>query len=187
MILFSWLNFREGDKFMSKIIEISNRLAIHPDTLMACISVESEFNRMALNPVSRAVGLIQCLPSTLKGLGVSRFELERMTGTEQLEKVVYKYLKPYHGQMIRPIDVYLSIFYPLAVGEHDSYVIARTGQNAYRWNKLIDTRFGDNDGRLEVFDIRFYLNSRIWQAVKNHRKNPKYRHKISPCYEPIIF
>lgn len=187
MILFSWLNFKEGDKFISKVIDVSNRLNIHPDSLMACIWIESEFNRLIVNKSSGAIGLIQCLPSTLKGLGISRFEVERMSGTEQLERVVYQYLKPYKGQMIRNIDVYLSIFYPLSVGENDSYVIARTGQNAYRWNKLIDTRYGDNDGRLEVFDIRFYLNNRIWSAIKNQRKNPKYRNKIPLNYEPLIF
>lgn len=187
MYLFSWLNFREGEKFTAKVVEISNRLHIHPDTLMAVMWIESEFNRTITNPVSGAFGLIQCLPSTLRGLGISKYEIQRMSGTEQLERVVYKYLKPYSGQMIRPIDVYLSVFYPLAVGENDSYVIAKTGQNAYRWNKLIDTKYGDNDGRLEVFDIRFYLNNRIWSAVKAQRKNPKYRNKILPCYEPIIF
>jgi hypothetical protein len=187
MILFEWLNFREGRAFIDKIVSVSTRLGIHPDSLMAVLWIESEFNRKAVNPISGAFGLIQCLPSTLRGLGLTRWQVERMSGTEQLEKVVYPYLKPYAGKMHRPIDVYLAVFYPLAVGENDNYLIAKSGQTAYRWNKLIDTRYGDDDGRLEVFDIRFYLNTRIWQAVRRHRKDARFKFKICDCYEPNLF
>lgn len=187
MILFSWIPFREGERFVRKVEEICNRLSIHPDAMMAVLWIESEFERAALNPMSGAYGLNQCLPSTLRGMGLNKAMVSRMSGTQQLERVVYQYFKPYAGRMIRPIDVYLANFYPVAIGKNDSFVIAREGQNAYRYNSIIDTGYGDNDGRLEIFDVRHYLNSRLWRAVKIHRKNPKYRNLIPPCYEPYIF
>lgn len=187
MILFSWIPFREGERFVRKVEEISLRLSIHPDAMMGTLWIESEFNKAALNQQSGAFGLNQCLPSTLKRLGLNRAIVERMTGTQQLERVVYEYFEPYAGKMIRPVDVYLANFYPVAIGKTDNYVIAREGQNAYRFNQIIDTGYGDNDGRLEVFDVRHYLNARLWNALKSHRKNPKYRNLISPCYEPYLF
>lgn len=187
MILFSWIPFREGEKFVRKIEEISNRLYIHPDAMMATLWIESQFNKLAENRQSGAFGLNQCLPSTLRGLGLNKAIVSKMTGTQQLERVVYPYFEPYRGKMIRPVDVYLANFYPVAMGKTDSYIIAKEGQNAYRFNSIIDTGFGDNDGRLEVFDVRHYLNNRIWNAVRNHRKNKVYRNLISPCFEPYLF
>lgn len=183
MIRFSWLNFQQGEQFTKKAVEISNKLGITVDSLMDAIWLESEFNRNAENPKSGAYGLIQCLPSTLKSLGLTKLQVSRMTGTEQLERVVYPYLKPYQGRMKRHIDTYLAIFYPLAIGQPDNFIIAKSDEKAYRWNQILDMKYGDKDGRLEVYDVKCYANIRIMKAVKAHRTNPKYRNKIPQYYE----
>lgn len=187
MLRFSWLQFKQGDAFSKKVIEISARLEITPDSLMDTIWVESQFNRLAENRDSGAFGLIQCLRSTLTRLGLKKEDIERMSGTEQLEKVVYPYLRPYKGRMIHPIDTYLAVFYPRALGKSDNYVIAKEGENAYRWNKIIDLKYGDKDGKLEIIDVKCYMNTRIKKAIHTHKNDPRFKNKIPLNYEPSLY
>jgi hypothetical protein len=185
-MLFDWLEFKQGSAFTDKVKEIAEKLGIEPDSIMMAIWIESEFNRNAYNPVSKAYGLIQILPSTAHDLGLSMPEVRNMSGVEQLEKVVYPYLKQYKGKMKRGIDVYLAIFYPAAVGKPDNYVIAREGSKTYQFNANLDVK-GNQNGLLEVFDIRKRVNFRIWDTVETHRKMIKYRVKMNSNYEPTVF
>ncbi|NBA76824.1 transglycosylase SLT domain-containing protein [Emticicia sp. ODNR4P] len=187
MLRFSWLQFKQGDAFSRKAVEISQRLEITPDSLMDTIWIESQFNRNAINRDSGAYGLIQCLPSTMSRLGLKKSDIERMTGTEHLEKVVYPYLRPYKGRMIHPIDTYLAVFYPRALGKADNYVIAEEDENAYRWNKIIDLKYGDKDGRLEIIDVKCYMNTRIKKAIHAHRNDSRFKNKIPANYEPSLY
>lgn len=116
-----------GEEFAIKVIQLSNLLGIKPEWLMICIAIETAktFSATIKNPFSDAIGLIQFMPSTALGLDTSTYELSQMSEVEQLN-YVYKYLSMYKGKMHSLEDVYLSIFYPAAVGEPDNYKMGLT-------------------------------------------------------------
>ena len=116
-----------SEEFAIKVIQLSNLLGIKPEWLMICIAIETAktFSATIKNPFSDAIGLIQFMPSTALGLDTSTYELSQMSEVEQLN-YVYKYLSMYKGKMHSLEDVYLSIFYPAAVGEPDNYKMGLT-------------------------------------------------------------
>lgn len=116
-----------SEEFAIKAIQISNLLGIKAEWLMICIAIETAktFSAKIRNLISGAIGLIQFMPSTALGLDTSTYELSQMSEVEQLN-YVYKYLSMYKGKMHSLEDVYLSIFYPAAVGEPDNYKMGLT-------------------------------------------------------------
>jgi hypothetical protein len=62
------------------------------------------------------------MPNTAISLGTTCEDLKKMKNYEQLEWV-YKYFKPWTGRMKSFDDVYLVIFYPVAVGKPDTYAL----------------------------------------------------------------
>lgn len=184
---FEWLTFRNPFGFISKVREVSAKLQIKPEWLMLVIWVESRFDSQAINPVSNAFGLIQCLPSTLARLGYSLAQVKGKYGEWQLEHLVLPYLKPYIGKMNCAYDVYLAIFSPVCLGKSDGYVIALEHEKAYRGNKVLDTFYGDHDGKLEVIDVKCFFKQSITKSIKLHKKDRKYASKIPILYEPSLY
>lgn len=182
MMPFEWVLQREPYAFISKLKLISEKLGIKPEWLMMVFWVECEFNTQIRNPSSGAIGLIQFLPSTLVSLGYRVQNLIGRYGVWQLD-LVYKYLLPYSGRMDSAYDVYLAVFCPKALNKRDDFVISYEGEKAYRYNEILDTVYGDNDGILEVFDVKQFFRSRVIKAIKAHRKNPKYKNRIPINYE----
>jgi hypothetical protein len=95
---------------------ISSRLGVKKSRLYALIKFESNFKPFAKNPKSSAMGLIQFINSTAKGLGYkSSLDLVKKNPTieSQLLGPVYKYLSRYkpfpHDQAL-----FMSVFYPKA-------------------------------------------------------------------------
>lgn len=131
--------------FVNKVSEISQWLGINPCWLMVVMAIETvkTFRANILNPYTKAVGLIQFMPSTLKAWGMTTDQMKAKTAIEQLD-YVKKYLAPYKGKMSSFTDVYLAVFYPAGMGKPDSYEFGLTGdmkskiarQNrAYDFNK----------------------------------------------------
>lgn len=108
------------EEFAKKVISISRALKINPNALMVTMYNESRLNPKAINPSSKATGLIQWLPSTAKGLGTSTDALYQMQGTQQLD-YVYKYLSTYSDRINESADVYLAVFFPAALWQNDSW------------------------------------------------------------------
>lgn len=110
--------------FINKVISISQKLDINPNWLMAVMNLETggTFSPSIKNKTSGATGLIQFLPSTARGLGTSTTDLAKMNNVQQLD-YVYKYLEPYKAKMVNYIDLYLAVFFPLAMTKPDSFVI----------------------------------------------------------------
>lgn len=74
--------------FKEKVVEISLFLEVSPDYLMACMAFETgeKFEASIKNAVgSGAVGLIQFMPSTAKGIGTSTDALSKMSAVTQLD------------------------------------------------------------------------------------------------------
>ncbi len=112
----------EKQIFAEKVVKYADMLNTNPDWLMLLMYFESRLNPAAQNSTSKATGLIQFMPPTARYLGTSTDELKQMKGSDQLD-YVYKYLNSYKGKLGTLTDVYLTIFYPYAVGKPGTYVL----------------------------------------------------------------
>lgn len=140
--------------FESRVVEIANNLGIDPNWLMIVMYFESGLNPSAVNKYSGATGLIQFMPSTAQRLGTSTDELKTMDAISQLD-YVEKYLSAYKSKMASLTDVYLSVFYPAAVGKSDDYILG--GDNAElvaSQNKIFDT---NKDGVITKAEVTQYI------------------------------
>jgi len=138
-----------GDKvssaFCDKVRQIADRLGMPTEGanwLMTCMQFESAgtFDPAIRNKYSGATGLIQFMPSTAAGMGTSTDALAAMDQLTQLDWVE-KYFKPYAGRLNSLADVYMTIFYPYAVGKDDNFVIGSqngTASKIYSQNSGFD-------------------------------------------------
>jgi hypothetical protein len=125
--------------FKQKVLGISQRLGCDPSRLMAAMAFETgeTFSPEKQNPTSGAMGLIQFMPQTARGLGTTTDELKNMTAIDQLD-FVERYLLPFKGRMNSLSDVYMTILFPKAVGQPESFVLFAQGTRAYDQNKGLD-------------------------------------------------
>jgi hypothetical protein len=147
-------------EFISEVKRYSKELGINPNWLMAVMEFESGLNPQAVNSVSGATGLIQFLPSTASGLGTSTWSLAMMGGVEQLY-YVYKYLKPHKAKIKNYTDLYLAVFFPLAIGKPRDYVLMTSSQSAFtiaNQNPIFDL---DKNGVIEKKEIEKVMMDRI--------------------------
>lgn len=101
---------------------IAKMLNIPAAWLLQVFIIESQNNPQAKNPFTNAAGLIQFMPSTLRPWGLTTDDVLGMNYNDQLN-LVYKYLSPYKGKFKSAADLYLSIFYPYAMAQKDTYVM----------------------------------------------------------------
>lgn len=137
----SW-GSKVSPSFRAKVIDISARLGVDPDHLMNCMAFESAetFRSDIKNAAgSGALGLIQFMPSTAKGLGTSTDQLAAMTPESQLD-YVEKYFEPYSGKLKNLGDVYMAILWPAGVGKSDDWVLwnQQDRPTTYRQNAGLD-------------------------------------------------
>ncbi len=113
--------------YADEIVRVSDGLGIDPGWLANVINFESRGgDPKARNKTSNATGLIQFMPCptcTAEGLGTTIDELYEMTGLEQMY-YVEKYLskrstKAPGGRLTSQEDVYMAVFYPVAIGNPD--------------------------------------------------------------------
>lgn len=130
------------EEFMAKVATISSKLGIKQEWLMAVMAFESGLNHKAVNKQSGATGLIQFMPSTAISLGTSTQALKEMSNVQQLD-YVYKYFLPYKGKIQNLAHAYLTVFYPVAVGKPDSYVIGAKGSKIASQNPALRSPEGE--------------------------------------------
>jgi hypothetical protein len=140
--------------FINKVKNISSKLNIDPNWLMAIMYWESAktFSPSITNPIG-AVGLIQFIPNTAKGLGTTSSALKNMTAVQQLD-YVYKYYLPYKGKLKNYIDTYFVTFFPLAVGKPDDYVLQTNSLSSSliaSQNPAFDT---DKNKKIQVWEVK---------------------------------
>lgn len=123
-LIYSYLVKNNKAEFLAKVEDVSNKLKIDPNALMAVMYIETAgtFSPSIQNPYSHATGLIQFMPATANGIGTTIDALRGMNNVEQLD-YVYKYLKPYRGKMDNWLDTYFAVFFPAAIGKPDTYVM----------------------------------------------------------------
>lgn len=121
---------------------VARRLDIRPEWLAAVMSFETggsfdpaQRNHWAVKdaaakgkPYAGAIGLIQFMPSTAKMLGTTSTELAAMSFKQQLVYVE----KYFVGAKMKSLDdVYLKVFFPIAMGKADDYVVGRKGDQNF--------------------------------------------------------
>lgn len=158
----------DKDKFLAKLSIICQNLGIKPEWLMICMAIESAktFLPNIQNASTGATGLIQFMPSTAKDLGTTCDTLKGMKNYEQLDWV-YKYFKPWTGKMRSFTDVYLVIFYPMAVGKPDSYPLGLTPEQQHiiaKYNPAYDI---NKDGMIQKSEIKEIVSKFIPAAWKD--------------------
>ncbi|MEO0900118.1 MAG: transglycosylase SLT domain-containing protein [Bacteroidota bacterium] len=154
--------------FNHKVEDISTRLGIPKEWLLAVIAQESKFNPGIANFAgSGAVGLIQFMPATAREMGTSTYELQQMGAENQME-YVYFYLntvKDRYGSYRSLTDLYLGILYPKARGTDACYTLFAKPSKSYKQNAGLDE---DKDGKVTVSDIENHLKRKFPEAyMKN--------------------
>lgn len=173
------------EAFTREVIALSERLGIDPNWLMWIMWKESNLNPAAVNKVSGATGLIQFMPATARNLGTSVEDLRRMSNVEQL-KYVEMYLRPYKGRMKSVTDTYFAVFFPVAIGRPDTWVLQTSNLAAStiaRQNAGMDT---NKDNQITVGEVSSWLLRSAQQNVLDVllKKN----RPVSPldAYSPTI-
>lgn len=151
-----------GARIKQKLKQVAANLGIDPNWLMAVIDLETggTFNPSARNPHTGATGLIQFMPDTARELGTSVSALAQMNFMEQLD-YVEQYYRPYAQQINSLQDLYLATFFPAAIGQPDSYVLATKNISAgtiARQNPYFDF---NRDSQITVGEIKKKLLSRL--------------------------
>lgn len=157
----------EKQQFNREVKHIAYLLGTDPNWLMLVMWFESRLNPAAVNTRSGATGLIQFLPSTAAGLGTTTEDLKQMSGSQQLE-YVYKYLKRYKGKLNTLSDVYLTVFYPYAVGKPADYVLGsqysqEVAENIANKNPIFDT---DKDNLITKAEVTNYFTA--WVRMQGY-------------------
>lgn len=152
--------------FHMKVKQVSGRLDIPEEWLLALMYQESQFNPGVRNfKGSGATGLIQFMPMTASELGTTTAELARMNPVRQMD-FVYEYLalvRERYGDYKDLTDLYLAILYPKARGGDYCYTLyAKPGQS-YRQNSGLDE---DKDGRVTVSDVDRHLKRKYPEAYQ---------------------
>jgi hypothetical protein len=116
---------------------------------MACIAWESgeTFSPSIKNGAgSGAVGLIQFMPATARGMGTTVDFLVTLSALEQLD-YVEQYFRPYKGKLNSLSDCYMAILWPRGVGQPEDYVLwdKYTRPVTYRQNAGLDI---SKDGKI---------------------------------------
>jgi peptidoglycan hydrolase-like protein with peptidoglycan-binding domain len=149
--------------FRDKVVQIAARLEANPNFLMAVMSFESggTFSPSILNAAgSGAVGLIQFMPATARGLGTSSAALAAMTAEAQLD-FVEKHFRPFKGRLTTIEDTYMAVLLPKAVGKGSDFVLFERPSVAFNQNRGLDI---DGDGRITVFDASFKVRQLLTTA-----------------------
>ena len=169
--------------FIAKVITISQKLGIEPEWLMQVFVNESNVNHQAVNPVSGATGLIQFMPDTAKALGTSVEALKTMTNVQQLDWV-YKYLAPYAGRMASYIDLYFTVFFPLAVGKPDDWILQTSKLLASKIAKQNPAFDLNKDNQLTVAEVREAMLRKVPPAWRDFFSKKKLK---SPSSERVQY
>lgn len=131
--------YPQSSAFADKIVEVANNLGTHPYWLANLINFESAgtFSPSITNSLGYT-GLIQFGTSAAKDLGTTTDQLRSMSAIEQMNYVQKYFELPHKRQGSKyntPIDLYMAVFYPAAMGKPNY----KFPQNVINANNGIDT------------------------------------------------
>jgi Transglycosylase SLT domain len=166
--------------FYQKLLQVSSDVQMKPEDLLNVMVVESGIDPTAHNTNGNASGLIQFMPSTLKGLGFqgSHADFRQMSSVDQLDyvkKYILGNMKYNGGPFTSAAQYYVANFLPVALqlpgvknGDPNTIIVAKNpnkphlpGVSAhmesvyYNSNPILDA---DHDGVITYGDIQTVLN-----------------------------
>lgn len=151
-------------EFRDKVFSICDSFGwkheTHASWLMSCMAFESgeTFSPSIKNAAgSGATGLIQFMPSTAKGLGISTAELAAMSAVDQLD-YVQKYFRPYASRIGTLSDMYMAILMPKFVGQPEDSVMFLDPKISYRQNAGLDA---NHDGKITKAEAASKVRARF--------------------------
>lgn len=154
--------------FEKKVREVSKKLQIPPEWLMAVMYNESKFDASVSNlKGSGAVGLIQWMPETAKEYDITTKQLKNLNHCEQLDFVetYLQKVKKKYGKFNSLTDLYLAILYPKALSNNSLNILFKKGSVSYTMNAGLDE---DNDGKISVLDIDLRMKRLFPSAYRIH-------------------
>jgi hypothetical protein len=151
-------SYRSG--FVKKVSEISGKIGIKPNWLMAIMYFESArtFSPSKGNNIG-CYGLIQFCPDrgknykTVNGKQYLMSDIRKMDYSKQLD-LVYEYYKPYTGRLKSYTDTYFVTFFPLAIGKPDDWVIQGGGFTAKQIYNSNPAFHQVKDGKIRVWEVK---------------------------------
>jgi len=153
-------------EFIQKVKEISIRLQINPNWLMVVIELETAGTfRADIQNSLGYTGLIQFGKKTAEWIGTSVEDLVQMTEIEQLYWVE-KYLEKYSSKVKNLSDLYLSVFFPIAIGKKDGWSLQTkrlSAEKIAKWNPLFDI---NKDKQIQIWEIKTKLFQRVPDQFK---------------------
>lgn len=155
------------EAFLAKVSQYSQDLEINPNWLMTVMYSESGLNHRIVNSIGCG-GLIQFCPPTPSSFGTSVQALISMTNVEQLD-YVYKYFKYYKNTGIKfrgAFELYLTTFYPFAVGKPESFILGSEQSDSWARqvgasNKPFDL---NGDGVISVGEFKKWFEDKFGNA-----------------------
>jgi hypothetical protein len=158
----SGANLLKDPAFKARVGLAARNIGVQPRDLIRLMNKESRLNPRAVNPKTKATGLIQFMPSTAAKLGTSVQELRNMSALVQMD-YVERYFQPYRGKIHDYEDLYIATFWPAALGKSDSTIIASrnlSAQTISSQNPVIARAAGKQPGEpLTIGDFRVYANA----------------------------
>ena len=160
---YNWTGKYVTDEFKEKVVEISTKLEINPDDLMAIMAFESHISPTQDNFIG-AIGLIQFTPATAKDLGTTTDALAKMSAVEQLD-YVYKYfnLERLHGKLNSLSDLYMAVL----AGRYSDAITAQDEDQV--WSKKENPREYQNNKGLDINQDGIITKGEATQFVIDRR------------------
>lgn len=152
--------------FIAKVIEISNRLKINPNWLMAVMDIETggTFDPSITNKQGYT-GLIQFGSGAAKDLGTTTTALRKMSAVNQLY-----YVEAYYKMWFKRLgitkpnsytDTYLIVLFPEAVNKGENFIIKSDTISANKF--AINNPIFDKDGNqiVKVGDVKAVMLKKL--------------------------
>ena len=146
--------------FLPELKKVSLELGVEAEWLLSVMFNESRLNHRAVNPKTKAYGLIQFMPATLKVMGVTPAQIKACSATQQLD-YVRAYYKPYKGKMKTIYDTYAAVFFPAMIGKSPDFVLETSRLSAEliaRQNPIFDL---NKNGQITKKEFDNYINNKI--------------------------
>lgn len=126
-----------------------------------------------------AIGIREILRRT--GKRYTFHDLALMSSKEQLEGPVREYLLPYKGRMKDPLDVYMAVFCPEAIGKPLNWILPYKGRS-YSLNRGLDK---NRDGNITKAEAGRFILKRLeeWERIPAPAgpDTSLYSHTFSPA------
>lgn len=176
-----------NDAQIQSIEHHSSNLNIDPNWLTAVMYFETAgtLSPSKTNHIG-SVGLIQFTRDsggengsnkeykTISGKKYFLSDLKKMSFTEQMQ-IVELYLTPYKGKMNSYLDVYLAVFFPLAMDKNHDYVLKSSNLSASiiaKQNPIFDSNNDKKITRKEVTDyFKKYFDKKFGDGFFNSNVN----------------